>query len=82
MTGDVFPAFDLGREPLFPFLADFALVTLFDGGVFECAAFGLCDGVGVEEGLPGFVATVFHAENLGGLEGVHGDGADEGNVDA
>lgn len=36
----------------------------------------------VEELLPGVVTPLFHAEDLAGLEGVHRDGAYEGDVHA
>lgn len=80
LARNVFSSFGFRSQSLFPLLANFALVSLFYGGIFECATFGLRDGMGIEEILPRLVATVLHAENLGSLEGVHGDGADEGDV--
>jgi hypothetical protein len=82
LTGDVFAAFDLGGEPLLVFLADVTLVALFDGRVLEGATLGLCDGVGIEEGLPSVVSPLLHALKFRDLEGVHGNGADEGDVHA
>jgi len=80
LPGNVLPPLDLGRQPLLVLLTDLPLVALLDRGVLERAPLGERDGMRVEESLPGFVATVFHALDLRALEGVHGDGADEGDV--
>jgi hypothetical protein len=82
LSRDIFSPFDFGGESLFPFLAYFAFVALFDGGVFERTAFRLGDKMVVEEGPPWIVTTELHALNFGVLEGVHGNRSDKGDVDA
>lgn len=78
----VFPALDLAAQPLLPLLADLAAVSLRDGRVLPGNAHHLGGVVRFEEVLPALVTAQSHSFDLAGFEGVHGDAADEGDVDA
>lgn len=76
------PPLDLARQPLFPLLAHFPAIPL-DQHLRRRRH--LPHGARVlplPEGAEGGVAAELHAADLGRFEGVHGCGADEGDVHA
>lgn len=82
LSSHILPPLGLRAQPLLPLLPRLAIIPLLYRRVLECPPFKLVTTVCVEEFFPGLVAAGLHARQLGGLEGVHGDAADEGDVNA
>jgi hypothetical protein len=82
LSQDKFAALNLAAQPLLPLLADLTAVPLGNRRIVPRDPSHLRVLVLLEELPPARIATEAHPLDLARLEGVHGDAAHKGNVDA
>ena len=80
LTGHIDTILNLRRQPRLVLLGDVAIIALPNSRVIPHLALERVEVVRFPECLPGCIAAVLHARHFVRLEGVHGYGADEGDV--